>query len=169
MPRPAAEASGYPPAAVVVWPRLFHTWKPRCALLFLLAPVVSLMALGTSSPEIMLALVEAILTLGKPAGELGPACIVGSAAYNYLMISAVCTTALPAGAAPARACKHNRMERPKRRHCVEGGCTSNCVPGFATLHPARLLSPRDAPRDVLWQCARATCGWGCDTGGCGAM
>lgn len=44
-------------------------------------------ALGTSSPEIMLSLVEALLTLGKPAGELGPSCIAGSAAYNFLMVS----------------------------------------------------------------------------------
>ncbi|PNW76872.1 hypothetical protein CHLRE_11g479600v5 [Chlamydomonas reinhardtii] len=58
---------------------------------------ITLMALGTSSPEIMLSLVEALLTLGKPAGELGPSCIAGSAAYNFLMISAVCTTALPDG------------------------------------------------------------------------
>jgi solute carrier family 8 (sodium/calcium exchanger) len=58
---------------------------------------ISLMALGTSSPEITLAIVESILTLNKPAGELGPSCIVGSAAYNLLMITAVSTTALPGG------------------------------------------------------------------------
>ncbi|KAG2433581.1 hypothetical protein HYH02_012513 [Chlamydomonas schloesseri] len=58
---------------------------------------ITLMALGTSSPEIMLSLVEALLSLGKPAGELGPSCIAGSAAYNFLVISAVCTTALPNG------------------------------------------------------------------------
>jgi solute carrier family 8 (sodium/calcium exchanger) len=50
-----------------------------------------------SAPEILLAIVESILRLGKPAGELGPSTIVGSAAYNLLMISAVCTMALPAG------------------------------------------------------------------------
>ncbi|PNH02971.1 Sodium/calcium exchanger 3 [Tetrabaena socialis] len=58
---------------------------------------ISLMALGTSSPEIMLAVVEALLTLDKPAGELGPACIAGSAAYNFLIITAVCTTCIPDG------------------------------------------------------------------------
>ncbi|KAG2493903.1 hypothetical protein HYH03_007840 [Edaphochlamys debaryana] len=58
---------------------------------------ISLMALGTSAPEIMLALVEAVLGLGKPAGEMGPSCIAGSAAYNFLVISAVCTCAIPAG------------------------------------------------------------------------
>lgn len=58
---------------------------------------ITLMALGTSAPELMLALIEALLTLGKPAGELGPSCIVGSAAYNLLVISAVCTVAMPNG------------------------------------------------------------------------
>ncbi|GFR52684.1 hypothetical protein Agub_g15310 [Astrephomene gubernaculifera] len=58
---------------------------------------ITLMALGASSPEIMLATVEAMLALDKPAGELGPACIAGAACYNFLIISAVCTTALPDG------------------------------------------------------------------------
>ena len=50
-----------------------------------------------SAPEILLAVVESILRLGKPAGELGPSTIVGSAAYNLMMIAAVCTAALPTG------------------------------------------------------------------------
>lgn len=58
---------------------------------------VSLMAVGSSAPEILLAVVESILRLGRPAGELGPSTIVGSAAYNLLMIAAVCTLALPIG------------------------------------------------------------------------
>jgi len=47
------------------------------------------MALGSSSPEIILSILETTSTLGEPAGELGAATIVGSAAYNLLMISAV--------------------------------------------------------------------------------
>jgi hypothetical protein len=46
--------------------------------------------------------VESILRLGKPAGELGPSTIVGSAAYNLMMISAVCTVALPTGESSMR-------------------------------------------------------------------
>ena len=61
------------------------------------ATQITLMALGTSAPEILLATVEALLTLGKPAGQLGPACIVGSAAYNFLVITAVCTAIVPTG------------------------------------------------------------------------
>lgn len=47
-----------------------QVWNPTVANL-------TLMALGSSAPEIMLAIVETMLTLGKPAGELGPSTIVG--------------------------------------------------------------------------------------------
>ena len=33
----------------------------------------------------------------RAAGELGPSTIVGSAAFNLLVISAVCVTAIPKG------------------------------------------------------------------------
>lgn len=58
---------------------------------------VSIMAVGASGPEIMLALVETILTLGQKPGELGPACIVGSATYNFFVITGVCTVSLAYG------------------------------------------------------------------------
>lgn len=51
---------------------------------------LSLMALGSSAPEILLAVVETCGRLGKEAGELGPSTIVGSAAFNLLFITAVC-------------------------------------------------------------------------------
>jgi solute carrier family 8 (sodium/calcium exchanger) len=47
------------------------------------------MALGSSAPEILLAVIEALGTLGEPAGPLGASTIVGSAAFNLLVISAV--------------------------------------------------------------------------------
>ena len=47
------------------------------------------MALGSSAPEILLATIETCMTLGEPAGELGPSTIVGSAAFNLLVISGV--------------------------------------------------------------------------------
>jgi solute carrier family 8 (sodium/calcium exchanger) len=47
------------------------------------------MALGSSAPEILLSVIETLNTLGQPAGELGPSTIVGSAAFNLLVISAV--------------------------------------------------------------------------------
>ena len=50
---------------------------------------LSLMALGSSAPEILLSVIETINNLGKPAGELGPSTIVGSAAFNLLVISGV--------------------------------------------------------------------------------
>ena len=48
---------------------------------------LSLMALGSSAPEILLNVLETIQTLGQTAGELGPSTIVGSAAFNLLVIS----------------------------------------------------------------------------------
>jgi Ca2+/Na+ antiporter len=39
---------------------------------------ITLLAVGSSSPEILLSLIETLLTLGRPAGEIGASCIVGS-------------------------------------------------------------------------------------------
>ena len=57
---------------------------------------LSLMALGTSAPEILLNVVE-VVGKGFHAGELGPSTIVGSAAFNFLVIIAVCIVAVPDG------------------------------------------------------------------------
>lgn len=50
---------------------------------------LTLMAFGSSAPEILLNVLEAFNDLGQPAGDLGPATIVGSAAFNLLVISGV--------------------------------------------------------------------------------
>jgi solute carrier family 8 (sodium/calcium exchanger) len=52
------------------------------------------MALGSSAPEILLSVIEAFGTLGEPAGPLGASTIVGSAAFNLLVISAVSVIAV---------------------------------------------------------------------------
>lgn len=57
-------------------------WNPTVANL-------TLMALGSSAPEILLNVVETVGTLGSKPGELGPSTIVGSAAFNFLVISGV--------------------------------------------------------------------------------
>jgi len=57
---------------------------------------LSLMALGSSAPEILLSVVE-IIGANFFSGELGPSTIVGSAAFNLLMIIGVCVIALPDG------------------------------------------------------------------------
>jgi len=57
---------------------------------------LSLMALGSSAPEILLSLIELIFTERWNAGSLGPGTIVGSAAFNLLVIVAVCIVSLPA-------------------------------------------------------------------------
>eukprot|EP00163_Fabomonas_tropica_P013589 TRINITY_DN2512_c0_g4_i2.p1 TRINITY_DN2512_c0_g4~~TRINITY_DN2512_c0_g4_i2.p1 ORF type:complete len:886 (-),score=274.86 TRINITY_DN2512_c0_g4_i2:228-2885(-) len=58
---------------------------------------LTLMALGSSAPEILLAVIETVMNLGKEPGELGPSTIVGSAAFNLLVISAVCVVSVPDG------------------------------------------------------------------------
>lgn len=64
-------------------------WNPTIANL-------TLMALGSSAPEILLSVIE-LFGGGMQSGELGPSTIVGSAAFNLLCISAVCISAIPAG------------------------------------------------------------------------
>lgn len=48
---------------------------------------LTLMALGSSAPEILLAVLETCTNLGKCPGELGASTIVGSASFNLLVIS----------------------------------------------------------------------------------
>lgn len=55
---------------------------------------LTLMAFGSSAPEIILALLETLQNLGKCPGELGASTIVGSAAFNLLVISALCVYAV---------------------------------------------------------------------------
>lgn len=57
---------------------------------------LSLMALGSSAPEIMLNVIE-IVCRGFFSGDLGPSTIVGSAAFNLMVIIAVCVTVIPEG------------------------------------------------------------------------
>ena len=49
---------------------------------------LTLMALGSSAPEILLNVIETVNTRGEPASELGPFTIVGSASFNLLVITA---------------------------------------------------------------------------------
>lgn len=69
--------------------RTVHVWNPTVANL-------TLMALGSSAPEILLSLIE-ICTNDMYSGDLGPGTIVGSAAFNLMVICAVCVYAIPAG------------------------------------------------------------------------
>lgn len=57
---------------------------------------LTLLALGSSAPEILLSVLE-IMSNGFYSGELGPSTIVGSAAFNLLIILAVCVLAIPNG------------------------------------------------------------------------
>ena len=64
-----------------------QVWNPTIANL-------SLMALGSSAPEIILSVIE-VVAGNFFAGALGPSTIVGSAAFNLLVIIAVCIMAIP--------------------------------------------------------------------------
>jgi solute carrier family 8 (sodium/calcium exchanger) len=55
------------------------------------------MALGSSAPEILLSVIETLQSLGVKPGELGPSTIVGSAAFNLMVISAVSVMAVETG------------------------------------------------------------------------
>jgi solute carrier family 8 (sodium/calcium exchanger) len=52
------------------------------------------MALGSSAPEILLAIIETV-ALNFEAGELGPGTIVGSAAFNLFLITSICIISVP--------------------------------------------------------------------------
>lgn len=58
---------------------------------------LTLMALGSSAPEILLAVIETGLRLGQDTGDgLGTFTIIGSAAFNLLIITAICIVSVPA-------------------------------------------------------------------------
>ncbi|XP_022210627.2 sodium/calcium exchanger 3 isoform X3 [Drosophila obscura] len=67
---------------------------------------LTLMALGSSAPEILLSVIE-IYAKDFESGDLGPGTIVGSAAYNLFMIIAVCMVWIPAG--EVRRIRHLRV------------------------------------------------------------
>jgi len=64
-------------------------WNPTVANL-------TLLALGSSAPEILLSILE-MFSAEFYAGALGPSTIVGSAAFNLLVIIAVCVISIPEG------------------------------------------------------------------------
>ncbi|KAM7366140.1 hypothetical protein PAMP_015606 [Pampus punctatissimus] len=67
---------------------------------------LTLMALGSSAPEILLSVIE-VCGHGFEAGALGPSTIVGSAAFNMFIIIALCVYVVPDG--ETRKIKHLRV------------------------------------------------------------
>ncbi|XP_066464505.1 sodium/calcium exchanger 3 isoform X3 [Eleutherodactylus coqui] len=67
---------------------------------------LTLMALGSSAPEILLSLIE-VCGHNFVAGDLGPSTIVGSAAFNMFIIIAICVYVIPDG--EVRKVKHLRV------------------------------------------------------------
>ncbi|XP_071369186.1 sodium/calcium exchanger 1-like isoform X8 [Centroberyx affinis] len=67
---------------------------------------LTLMALGSSAPEILLSVVE-VCGHDFSAGQLGPNTIVGSAAFNMFVIIGLCVSVIPEG--ETRKVKHLRV------------------------------------------------------------
>ncbi|XP_028983724.1 solute carrier family 8 member 4b isoform X2 [Betta splendens] len=67
---------------------------------------LTLMALGSSAPEILLSVIE-VCGHNFEAGSLGPSTIVGSAAFNMFVIIALCVYVVPDG--ETRKIKHLRV------------------------------------------------------------
>ncbi|XP_059799508.1 sodium/calcium exchanger 1 isoform X4 [Balaenoptera ricei] len=67
---------------------------------------LTLMALGSSAPEILLSVIE-VCGHNFNAGDLGPSTIVGSAAFNMFIIIALCVYVVPDG--ETRKIKHLRV------------------------------------------------------------
>ncbi|OCT66300.1 sodium/calcium exchanger 2 [Xenopus laevis] len=67
---------------------------------------LTLMALGSSAPEILLSVIE-VCGHGFHAGQLGPGTIVGSAAFNMFVIIGICVYVIPNG--ESRKIKHPRV------------------------------------------------------------
>ncbi|XP_036291021.2 sodium/calcium exchanger 1 isoform X17 [Pipistrellus kuhlii] len=67
---------------------------------------LTLMALGSSAPEILLSVIE-VCGHDFNAGDLGPSTIVGSAAFNMFIIIALCVYVVPDG--ETRKIKHLRV------------------------------------------------------------
>ncbi|XP_049927725.1 sodium/calcium exchanger 1b isoform X2 [Epinephelus moara] len=67
---------------------------------------LTLMALGSSAPEILLSVIE-VVGHGFHAGTLGPSTIVGSAAFNMFVIIGLCVYVVPDG--ETRKVKHLRV------------------------------------------------------------
>ncbi|KAL3872681.1 hypothetical protein ACJMK2_035892 [Sinanodonta woodiana] len=78
---------------------IVHIWNETVSNL-------TLMALGTSAPEILLSIIE-ICGNKFQGGDLGPSTIVGSAAFNLFIIIAICVACVPSG--EIRRLKHLRV------------------------------------------------------------
>ncbi|XP_040184953.1 sodium/calcium exchanger 1-like isoform X3 [Rana temporaria] len=67
---------------------------------------LTLMALGSSAPEILLSIIE-VVGRGFEAGDMGPSTIVGSAAFNMFVIIGLCVSVVPDG--ETRRIRHPRV------------------------------------------------------------
>ena len=109
------------------------------------------MALGSSAPEILLNVVE-ITTGGFMAGALGPSTIVGSAAFNLLVILGVCVAAITEG---TRRIEEMKATAPHLHHLHH----MHTLHTLYTLHTLHTLHPFCTPSapSLYPLCTRPLC------------
>lgn len=88
---------------------------------------LSLMALGSSAPEILLSVVE-IWAKGFEAGDLGPGTIVGSAAFNLFMIIGLCIYVIPDDEVRKSSISGSSLSPPHGPSLPTSGCTASSPP-----------------------------------------
>lgn len=63
-------------------------WNPTIANL-------TLMAIGSAAPEILISIIETCIKLGDEPGDIGTGTIVGSAAFNLFVVTALSMVCIP--------------------------------------------------------------------------
>ena len=96
---------------------------------------LTLMALGSSAPEILLSIIE-VVSKGFNAGELGPGTIVGSAAFNLLCITACCVMA---------------VDKPKRINSFNVFLTTAFFSVFAYIWLFLVISVISKEKIEIWE------------------
>ena len=96
---------------------------------------LTLMALGSSAPEILLSVIETVKDLDAEPGELGPSTIVGSAAFNLLVISGLSILAVG--------------EEPKKIFDVGVFAVTSVASLFAYIWMYLVLQDCNMERDVV--------------------
>jgi hypothetical protein len=97
---------------------------------------LTLLALGSSTPEIMLAAIE-ICQEEFQSEDLGPSTIIGSAAFNLFVITAICCLVIPDGQVKK---KNQKLARVLRHLRLEHLCL------FVDVHYRGCHNPHDSRR-----------------------
>ncbi|OAF66404.1 hypothetical protein A3Q56_05834 [Intoshia linei] len=98
---------------------------------------LTLMALGSSAPEILLSIIE-IVSNNFCVGSLGPSTIVGSAAFNLMVITAICIISIPS-------------PQIRRIKAIKVFCITAFFSVFAYIWVALIISYISPEEITLWE------------------